>query len=114
MKLPEEFLNRMKSLLPDYDKFVNSYNLSPVKSLFINQNKIDSNKFLDICEWKIEKCAEGYKLLEDVKIGRTPEHHAGMIYMQELSAMMPINFLPLNNDKISSSVVLALRSIVRL
>lgn len=98
MKLPEEFLTRMKTLLPDYDEFINSYNSSPVKSFFINQNKIDVDKFLDICTWKIDKCAEGYKLLEDIKVGKTAEHHAGMIYMQELSAMMPVSFLPLNND----------------
>ena len=98
MRLPEEFLNRMKTLLPDYDEFVNSYNLSPVKSFFINKNKISEGEFLNTCDWKIEKCAEGYKLLDDVKVGRTPEHHSGMIYMQELSAMMPINFLPLNDN----------------
>ena len=98
MKLPEEFLIRMKNILPDYDEFINSYNLSPVKSFFINQNKILSDRFLDICNWQIEKCAEGYKLLDDVKVGRTAEHHCGMIYMQELSAMMPVNFLPLNDD----------------
>ena len=98
MKLPEEFLTRMKTLLPDYDEFINSYNLSPVKSFFVNKNKISESDFLDMCDWKIEKCAEGYKLLEDIKVGKTPEHHSGMIYMQELSAMMPVNFLPLNDD----------------
>ena len=98
MKLPEQFLTRMRTLLPDYDEFVNSYNLSPVKSFFVNQNKISDNEFLNICNWTIEKCAEGYKLLEDIKIGKTPEHHSGMIYMQELSAMMPVNFLPLSTN----------------
>lgn len=98
MKLPEQFLTRMRTLLPDYDEFVNSYNLSPVKSFFVNQNKISDNEFLNICNWNIEKCAEGYKLLEDIKIGKTPEHHSGMIYMQELSAMMPVNFLPLSTN----------------
>ncbi len=98
MKLPEQFLTRMRTLLPDYDEFVNSYNLSPVKSFFVNQNKIGDDEFLNICNWNIEKCAEGYKLLEDIKIGKTPEHHSGMIYMQELSAMMPVNFLPLNTN----------------
>ena len=98
MKLPEEFLVRMKGLLLDYDEFIDSYNLPPVKSFFINQNKISVDDFLSNCHWQIEKCAEGFKLLDDIKVGKTAEHHAGMIYMQELSAMMPVNFLPLNSD----------------
>ena len=98
MKLPEEFLTRMKGLLPDFDEFVNSYNNAPVKSFFINQNKILTDRFVDICNWQIEKCAEGYKLLDDIKVGKSPEHHCGMVYMQELSAMMPVNFLPLNDS----------------
>ena len=98
MKLPEEFLTRMKGLLPDYDEFVSCYNLSPVKSFFVNQNKISTDKFLDICKWSIKKYAEGYKLMEDIKVGKTAEHHSGMIYMQELSAMMPVSFLPLSDD----------------
>jgi len=98
MKLPEEFLNRMKSLLPDYDNFIKSYDKSPVKSFFINTNKITEQEFIQNCNWNIERCAEGWKLLDDVKVGKTPEHHSGMIYMQELSAMMPTTFLPLNED----------------
>lgn len=98
MDLPKQFLSRMKNLLPDYDEFIDSYNNQPVKSFFINNNKITEKQFLDICEWDICKHAEGFKLLEDIKVGKTPEHHAGMIYMQELSAMMPVTFLPLKDD----------------
>ena len=95
MRLPEEFLNRMKGLLPDYSSFVNSYNYQPIKSFFVNVNKIEEDEFLSKCTWDINKYANGWQLLEDVKVGRTPEHHSGMIYMQELSAMMPTTFLPL-------------------
>ncbi len=99
MNLPIEFLNRMKTLVPDYDEFVKSYIQQPVKSFFINTNKINEDEFLNSCHWDITKCAEGWIINEDIKVGKTPEHHAGMIYMQELSAMMPVSFLPLNvND----------------
>ena len=98
MELPKQFLNRMQLLLPDYEDFINSYNERPVKSFFINSNKIGEEEFLNQNLWNIKKSERGWELLEDVKIGRTPEHHAGMIYMQELSAMMPTTFLPLKED----------------
>ncbi len=98
MNLPNQFLNRMKTLVPDYDEFIKSYSEQPVKSFFINNTKISDSNFLNNCKWDTTKYANGYILNEDIKIGKTPEHHAGMIYMQELSAMMPASFLPLNDD----------------
>ena len=98
MDLPIQFLNRMKSMLPDYDEFIQSYKQQPIKSFFINTNKIDEISFLQNCAWNITPYARGYKLTDDIKVGKTPEHHSGMVYMQELSAMMPATFLPLSED----------------
>ena len=95
MKLPEQFLNERKDLIPDFDEFLNSYTQLPVKSFFINENKISCKAFLDNVDWEIQKYANGYLCLQDIKVGKTLEHHTGMIYMQELSAMMPVSFLPL-------------------
>ena len=99
MKLPQKFLDRMKMLLGDeFNSFINSYSKQPIKSFFINNNKINDSDFLKNCNWKIKKNYPGWQLMEDIKIGKTVEHHAGMIYMQELSAMMPVTFLPLNEN----------------
>ncbi|MBQ7880424.1 MAG: RsmF rRNA methyltransferase first C-terminal domain-containing protein [Clostridia bacterium] len=98
MELPKEFLIRMEKLVPNFDKFVYSYNNLPVKSFFINKNKISEEDFLAHCSWNIEQSERGWQLLEDFKVGKTLEHHSGMIYMQELSAMMPTTFLPLKED----------------
>ena len=98
MELPKEFLDRMKSLLSDYDDFIKSYEYEPVKSFFINQTKINEQDFLKQCGWNVEPSERGWLLLDDIKVGKTPEHHSGMIYMQELSAMMPTTFLPLNDN----------------
>lgn len=97
MNLPLEFLNRMKKIVPEYDKFVDSYNDKPVKSFFVNTNKIHKDEFFSLCDWDVEPLAEGYSIVDDLKVGKTPEHHSGMIYMQEPSAMMPTHFLPLNH-----------------
>ena len=98
MELPKEFLTQIKKLVPDYDDFVLSYNNQPVKSFFVNNAKISDKDFLDVCKWDISKCANGYIINQDIKVGKTAEHHSGMIYIQELSAMMPVSFLPLNDD----------------
>lgn len=95
MELPRQFLERMKTLVPDYDAFVASYDKPCVKSFFVNQNYIQADKFFSHCDWDVCGYANGYILGEEIKVGKTPEHHAGMIYMQELSAMMPTSFLPL-------------------
>lgn len=97
MGLPQQFLDRMKKLVPNYEDFLKSYDKPSVKSFFINENSITPAGFLQHCHWDISKCENGYLLNEDIKVGKTPEHHAGMIYMQELSAMMPTSFLPLNS-----------------
>lgn len=98
MDLPKEFLEKRKQIIPDFDAFISAYNNEPIKSFFINKNKISEEEFLRLNKWNIQRCAGGWRLLEDFKVGKTPEHHAGMIYMQELSAMMPVSFLPLKED----------------
>ncbi len=98
MELPKEFLVRMKNLLADYDDFVKSYVREPVKSFFVNQNKISESGFVKQCDWNVVPSERGWQLRDDIKVGKTPEHHSGMIYMQELSAMMPTTFLPLKDD----------------
>ena len=98
MELPKEFLERIKKNVPDYEEFIKSYDRLPVRSFFINTSKISKDDFLKNCDWNITPYANGYILNDDIKVGKTIEHHSGMVYMQELSAMMPVSFLPLNED----------------
>lgn len=96
MELPKVFLDRMRVLVPQYEEFVKSYEKSNIKSFFVNQNNISSANFIEFCKWDISKYANGFILNEEIKVGKTIEHHSGMIYMQELSAMMPATFLPVS------------------
>lgn len=98
MEFPKGYIEARKNIIPDIEQFIESYTQAPVKSFFVNTNKVDDNEFIKSVGWNVEKCAQGWKLLDDVKVGKTPEHHAGMLYMQELSAMMPASFLPVKSN----------------
>ncbi len=99
MNLPKEFLDRRREVIPSFDDYIKCFEDEPVKSFFINTHITSEQDFLSRSQWRVEKYAAGWRLLEDIKVGKTPEHHAGMIYMQEPSAMMPVSFLPLKpND----------------
>ena len=93
-QLNEVFLNRMKTLLQDdYDEFLQSLKQPQVKSLYVNENKIDVENFKKIVDFNVEKIPyenAGFYVDNEVK-GRHPLHHAGAFYFQEPSAMFTVN-----------------------
>ncbi len=95
-QLPQEFLNRMKTLLgEEYDDFLKSYDLPPVKAFRVNTAKIsvaDFEKLNIFGNEKIPYTENGFYLTYD-KIGNHPYHHAGMMYVQEPAAMAPAECL---------------------
>ncbi len=96
MNLPEEYLNRMKSLLGDeFDSFISQYELPHSRGLRVNTLKADISKAesFGFSLQKIPFAAEGYKILSDEKPGSSPYHHAGAFYSQEPSAMSAVTAL---------------------
>lgn len=95
-QLPQEFLNRMETLLgEEFDDFLKSYNLPPVKAFRLNTAKIsvaDFEKLNIFGNEKIPYTENGFYLLYD-KVGNHPYHHAGMMYVQEPAAMAPAECL---------------------
>lgn len=92
MELPEAFKSRMKEQLGDeYEAFISQYAKPPVRGLRINTLKLGKEEFLKLCPWKVRQADtlyEGLVLDETVPhIGTDPYHIAGLIYMQEPSAM---------------------------
>ena len=88
--MKEEFLKLMTNLLgDDYDDFVKSYNENPKRGL---RSRIDN----DIKKEKLKFGINEYMLLSDEKLGNTPIHHLGGIYLQEPSAMAPVNIIDIN------------------
>jgi len=101
INLPIEFENRMKSVLGDeYVEYVKAVNSAPVRGFRVNTEKISLEGFDKInvfAKDKIPYVENGYYFDYD-KIGNHPYHHAGMLYVQEPAAMMPIECLDIYPD----------------
>ena len=93
MQLPVRFLEEMKSIVPDFDAFQHSYNEPPVRACRINNVKIDDDKLLLAMgeHERVPFSPHCYYLDEKEKWGNDPIHHAGLIYIQEPSAMAAVN-----------------------
>lgn len=92
-QLPQEFENRMKTLLGDeFEDFKKSFDEPPVRAFRVNTDKISLEDFEKINPFggeKIPYVENGFYFNYD-GIGNHPYHHAGMIYIQEPAAMVPV------------------------
>ena len=93
--LPIEFENRMRAIMGDEFELLKGEleNGCPERAFRINTAKIGVDDFDKINPFKTEKIpymTDGYYFDED-KIGNHPYHHAGMIYVQDPSAMSVVN-----------------------
>ena len=99
--LPIDFTKRMKELLgEEYGNFEASYSEDPVRSFRINTNKISKENFEKINPFggeKIPYAENGFYFSGD-GIGNHPYHHAGMIYIQEPSAMAAVESVDIQPD----------------
>ena len=95
--LNEAFLNRMKNMLGDgYAEFEAALSEEAVRGVRVNTVKCDASDFAKRTSLPLSPlpyCKEGYALTEDIQIGRTPEHHSGMIYVQDPGAMSTVTAL---------------------
>ncbi len=100
-QLPSEFTERMKNLLGDeYDDFLKSYDEKPVRAFRVNTDKIsleDFQKLNIFSNDKIPYVENGFYFNYD-GIGNHPYHHAGMFYIQEPAAMVPVESIDIQPD----------------
>lgn len=100
-QLPVEFQERMKKLLGDeYDDFLKSYDEKPVRAFRVNTDKIsldDFSKLNIFSNEKIPYVENGFYFDYD-GIGNHPYHHAGMFYIQEPAAMVPVECIDIQPD----------------
>lgn len=95
--LPEKFQERMKELLGDeYRDFLRAMDEGAVRGLRVNLLKANpckliSRKTLSLSE--IPYCDNAFYESASDKIGTSPEHHSGEIYVQDPGAIAPLSAL---------------------
>lgn len=96
----EQFDARMKSLLKDeYDDFKKALLEKPVKGLYLNRNKKNVERVLDQNYVEHHPIVEnGYLYDENYHPGRSAYFLAGLYYIQEPSAMLVADALPIGPD----------------
>lgn len=103
IELPKEYIEIMKNDLgKDFESYLASFSKSATRGLRVNTNKIalkDYEKLTNLPISKLPFSVDGYLLNSDEKIGNTPEHLAGLIYLQEPSSMLPVVASDIVNDK---------------
>jgi NOL1/NOP2/sun family putative RNA methylase len=97
VSLPEAFLARMQELLKDeYPDFLRSYEEEPWRGLRVNTLKIRPEELKERVPFKLEPipwCPEAFYLERDAKPGKHVFHAAGLYYIQDPSAMSPVEAL---------------------
>ena len=92
--LPEKFTERMKKLLgEEYDVFHKALELPAVKGYRVNTEKISTDRFASLMGGSMTKLSyveEGFIPDSAEGVGKTPEHHSGMIYVQDPGAMATV------------------------
>ena len=107
MILPEEFRERVRIALKDeYEDFIKSYELNNHRALRVNTLKGSIDYFVKKNPWgisdkdRVSWCKEGF-YFEDIPAGSHPYHEAGVYYIQEPSAMLPVEKLDISpNDRV--------------
>ena len=92
--LPEGFKQRMKNILgEEYDRFERALDEPNVRAIRVNTTKLSTDEFLDktaLTLSPIKYAADGFIPDSCEGIGRTPEHHSGMFYVQDPGAMATV------------------------
>ena len=104
-KLPRAFLEQMESILrEEYKAFVDSYNEVYFQGLRVNRLKIDKDTFIQRyathlnirANEDVPWCPTGFyyrDASEKAAVSKSPLYHAGLYYIQEPSAMAPVELL---------------------
>ncbi|AIQ46443.1 rRNA cytosine-C5-methyltransferase [Paenibacillus sp. FSL R7-0273] len=96
-QLPGSFTGRMKELLgTEYESFLETYKETPYAGIRVNTLKITVQELLERSPFGLEPipwCPAGFYTEEGARPGKHPYYHAGLYYIQEPSAMAPVELL---------------------
>ncbi len=101
----------MESILGDeYCEFMDALSRDAVRGVRANLIKSDRNKVGALLDGHLSPLSysdNGFILSDDIKIGHTPEHHAGMIYVQDPGAMATLSAIDIAGDELVLDVCAA-------
>ena len=108
MKLPDEFLSRTGTQLcpNEFGAFLASYRHPPVRGIRFNRLKTSEDLARHVLPIIIKPkqvpwCREGYSFIDDARLSKHIMYHAGLFYIQEPSAMCPVEVLePLPGERV--------------
>lgn len=96
-QLPGTFVERMKELLgTEYEQFADTYKQAPYGGIRANTLKITVDELRGRSPFGLEPipwCPTGFYTEEGARPGKHPYYHAGLYYIQEPSAMAPVELL---------------------
>lgn len=96
-RLPREFVDRLQPLLAgEWPDFLAALQAENQHGLRRNPLKIAREEWEERTPFPLEPvpwCGEGYYLQEEERPGKHPYYHAGLYYIQEPSAMAPVEAL---------------------
>ncbi len=99
IELPKKYCEEMKELLKDeYEDYMHSLNEAHLPSLRVNELKISVDEFLEIFPYSLKPipwCHNGFYYDEKDSVTKHPYYYAGLYYIQEASAMLPAESLPI-------------------
>lgn len=98
MNLPQNYLERMKTLLKDeYTAYEDSFSQTPYAGMRVNTLKLTPEQFEEISPFEIKPVPwtkNGFYYEKKMQPGKHPYYFAGLYYIQEPSAMIPASLLP--------------------
>ncbi len=92
---PQEFFDRMKSVCPDMDSLIEAYSMPPHRGIRLNPLKLrQDHSVLGFDLSPLPFSPLGFSITDDdLRLGRSPWHHAGAYYVQEPAAMSAVTAL---------------------
>ncbi|MXO79803.1 rRNA cytosine-C5-methyltransferase, partial [Paenibacillus sp. OT2-17] len=103
VQLPTAFVKRMEQLLGDeFEAFMTAYDHTPHAGIRVNTLKIPMEDFKERSPFELRPipwCATGFYIPHGTKPGLHPYYHAGLYYVQEPSAMSPVELLNVAQDE---------------
>lgn len=96
-QLPSSFSERMMDMLgTEYNQFADSYKETPYGGIRVNTLKISVESLRALSTLELEPipwCPTGFYTENGARPGKHPYYHAGLYYIQEPSAMAPVELL---------------------